>query len=70
MVPKATPEPVVQRLHASIGRALQDPTVRTQLAAQTQLASAPTSLADAAKFFEGETARYRALAKKINLQPQ
>ena len=50
--------------------ALQDPAVRTQLGAQTQLASAPMSLADASKFFETETARYRALARRINLQPQ
>lgn len=70
MVPKSTPEPVVQRLHAAIGHALQDPTVRTQLAAQTQLPAAPMSLADASRFFSDETARYRALAKKINLQPQ
>ena len=28
------------------------------------------SLAEAAKFFEAETARYRAIAKSINLQPQ
>jgi hypothetical protein len=28
------------------------------------------SLAEATKYFEAETARYRALAKSINLQPQ
>jgi hypothetical protein len=28
------------------------------------------SLAESAKFFEAETARYRAIAKAINLQPQ
>lgn len=70
MVPKATPEDVVVRLHAAIGKTLQDPTVRAQLAAQTQLASAPMSLADSAKFFAAETARYRAIAKSIELQPQ
>jgi tripartite-type tricarboxylate transporter receptor subunit TctC len=70
MVPKSTPEDVVVRLHAAIGKTLLDPAVRTQLAAQTQLASAPMSLAESAKFFEAETARYRALAKQINLQPQ
>ncbi len=70
MVPKSTPEDVVLRLHAAIGKALQDPAVRAQLAAQTQLASAPMSLAESAKFFEAETARYRTVAKQINLQPQ
>jgi tripartite-type tricarboxylate transporter receptor subunit TctC len=70
MVPKNTPEEAVQRLHGAIGKALQDPGVRKQLAAQTQLASAPMTLAEAGRFFDAETARYRALAKKINLQPQ
>lgn len=70
MVPKNTPEAVVERLHKAIGATLADPGVRSQLAAQTQVASAPMSLAESAKFFEAETARYRAIAKSINLQPQ
>ncbi len=70
MVPKNTPEDVVTRLHAAVGKTLQNPEVRSQLAAQTQLASEPMTLAESAKFFEAETARYRAIAKQINLQPQ
>jgi tripartite-type tricarboxylate transporter receptor subunit TctC len=70
MVPRSTPDDVVNRLHAAIGKTLQDPAVRSQLAAQTQLASAPMSLAESARFFEAETARYRTIAKQINLQPQ
>jgi len=70
MVPKNTPEGVVVRLHAAIGKILQDPGVRAQLAAQTQLPSAPMTLSESARFYEAETARYRAIAKQINLQPQ
>ncbi len=70
MVPKSTPEDVVQRLHAAIGKTLQDPAVRSALAAQTQLAASPMSLAESARFFEAETARYRGIARQINLQPQ
>lgn len=70
MVPKSTPEDVVVRLHAAIGKTLQDPAVRSQLAAQTQVAAAPMTLAESARFFEAETARYRAIARQINLQPQ
>jgi tripartite-type tricarboxylate transporter receptor subunit TctC len=70
MVPKNTPEPVVQRLHAAIGRTLKDPSVLSQLTLQTQVPSAPMSLAEAATFFDAETARYRGLARAINLQPQ
>ena len=70
MVRKDTPENVVQRLHKAIGLTLQDASVRSQLAAQTQITSPPMSLAESAKFFETETSRYRAIAKSINLQPQ
>jgi tripartite-type tricarboxylate transporter receptor subunit TctC len=70
MVPKNTPEDIVTRLHAAIGKTLQDPAVLSQLAAQTQAAAAPMSLAESARFFEAETARYRAIARQIQLQPQ
>jgi tripartite-type tricarboxylate transporter receptor subunit TctC len=70
MVPKSTPEDVVVRLHAAIGKTLRDPAVQSQLAAQTQLASAPMTLAESARFFEAESARYRAIARQINLLPQ
>ncbi|KWT97881.1 MULTISPECIES: tripartite tricarboxylate transporter substrate binding protein [unclassified Variovorax] len=70
MVPENTPEEVVQKLHKAIGATLKDPSVRTQLAAQTQVASPSMSLAESAKFFEAETARYRDIAKSIQLQPQ
>lgn len=70
MVPRNTPEDVVVKLHAAIGKTLQDPAVRSQLAAQTQHPAAPMSLAESAKFFEAETARYRAIGRQINLQPQ
>jgi tripartite-type tricarboxylate transporter receptor subunit TctC len=70
MVPKSTPEPIVQRLHTAIQNALKDPQVLSQLAAQTQAASSPVSLAESAKIYEAEIQRYRAIAKSINLQPQ
>jgi len=70
MVPKSTPENVVQRLNKAIGATLLDPTVRSQLAAQAAQPSTSMSLAESAKFFEAETARYRTIAKSINLQPQ
>lgn len=70
MVRKETPENIVQRLHTEITAVLQDAAVISQLAAQTQSAARLMSLPEAAKYFESETARYRALAKQINLQPQ
>jgi tripartite-type tricarboxylate transporter receptor subunit TctC len=70
LVRKDTPQDVVQRLHQAIGSMLKDPGVREQLALQTQLAAAPMSLAEAAQFYEAETARYRSIARSIRLQPQ
>ncbi|WP_199135729.1 tripartite tricarboxylate transporter substrate binding protein [Delftia sp. ASV31] len=70
LVRKDTPQEVVQRLHQAIGAMLKDPAVREQLALQTQLAAAPMSLAEAAQFYEAETARYRSIARSIRLQPQ
>lgn len=70
MVPRTTPEPVVQRLHRAITASLRDEAVRSQLAAQTMSASPAVSLAEAAKFYDAETARYRSIARRINLQPQ
>lgn len=70
MVPRNTPDSVVQRLHKAIGETLKDTSVRTQLEAQAAQVSPPLSLAESAKFFEAETARYRGIARSINLQPQ
>ncbi|MDE2413738.1 MAG: tripartite tricarboxylate transporter substrate binding protein [Comamonadaceae bacterium] len=69
-VPKGTPEPVVARLHQGIVATLKDQKVREQLAAQTTAPAATMSLEEAASFFTSETARYRAVAKAIKLQPQ
>lgn len=70
MVPRATPEAVVERLHRAIGATLQDPAVRTQLAAQSQRPAQPMALAESARFYDDEIRRYREIAKSINLQPQ
>lgn len=70
MVPRATPEPIVKRLHEAVARTLQDPGVRAQLAAQSMAPSPATSLSESAAFFETEASRYRGIAKTINLQPQ
>ena len=70
MVPKATPEPVVERLHKAIVATLKNQPLRDQLAAQTTEPASPMSLKEVADFFVSETGRYRAIAKEINLQPQ
>jgi tripartite-type tricarboxylate transporter receptor subunit TctC len=69
-VPRSTPEAVVQRLHRAVGAALGDDAVRAQLGAQSQLAAAPATLDESAKFYQAETARYREVARFIDLQAQ
>lgn len=70
MVKKDTPEPIVQKLNTAIGAALADPAVKTQLESHSFEVSKAISAAEAARTYEAETARYRAIAKAINLQPQ
>jgi tripartite-type tricarboxylate transporter receptor subunit TctC len=69
-VPKATPDAIVDRLHAGIVATLKEESVRTQLAVQMTTPAATMTVAESAKYYEAETARYRAIAKSINLQPQ
>ena len=70
MVPRNTPEPIVQQMHQAIVTMLKDPQVREHLEAQTTVPSAVMTLGEAARYFDAETARYRAIAKAIDLQPQ
>ncbi|QRQ88984.1 tripartite tricarboxylate transporter substrate binding protein [Cupriavidus oxalaticus] len=70
MVKKGTPPEVMQRLNLALGNVLKDPAVRAGLEAQMQIVATPMTLQEAARFYEGETARYRGLAKAIGLQPQ
>jgi tripartite-type tricarboxylate transporter receptor subunit TctC len=69
-VHKDTPEAVAQALNKSLGQALSDPVVRTPLEAQAMLMPLPQDLAAMSKVYADNTARYRTIAKAINLQAQ
>jgi tripartite-type tricarboxylate transporter receptor subunit TctC len=69
-VHKDTPEPVVRALSKFLGEALNDAAVRTPLEAQAMVMPRPQPLAAMSKVYADNTARYRAIAKAINLQPQ
>ena len=69
-VHKDTPEPVVQALHKALSEAANDPAVRSALEAQAMVVPRPQPLAAMTKVYADNTARYRAIAKAINLQPQ
>ena len=70
LVRSSTPDDKVQRLQEVIAAALQEPDLRARLEAQGSALAPPMSLQESAKFLASESARYRALAKSLGLQPQ
>lgn len=70
MVPRATPDAVVGRLSAALNEALRQPAARTAIEGAGVIPAQPMTAADAEKFYTAETARYRAIGKAINLQPE
>ncbi len=69
-VHKDTPEPVVQALHKALSEVANDPAIRASLEAQAMVIPRPQPLAAMSKVYADNTARYRAIAKAMNLQPQ
>lgn len=69
-VHKDTPEAVVQALHKALGEVANDPGVRSALEAQAMIVPRPQPLAAMARLYADNTAKYRAIARSINLQPQ
>lgn len=69
-VHKDTPEAVVQALHKALSEAANDPAVRQSLEAQAMVVPRPQPLAAMTKIYTDNTARYRGIAKAMNLQPQ
>jgi hypothetical protein len=54
MVPRSTPEDAVVRLHAAIGKTLQDPACGPSWRRRPRWPAAPMTLAESAKFFDAE----------------
>ncbi len=69
-VHKDTPEPVVLALHKALSEVANDTTVRGVLEAQAMTVPRPQSLAAVGKLYAENTAKYQAMAKSMNLQPQ
>ena len=69
-VHKDTPEPIVQALSKALGEVANDPAIRASLEAQAMVVPRPQPLNALAKVYTDNTARYRAIAKAMNLQPQ
>ena len=61
---------MVQKLHLALLKVASDTQVRALLEKLGMRAAQPMSLADSAKFYTAEIARYRALAASIHLQAE
>lgn len=69
-VRKDTPEPVVQALHKALSTTLADSSVHGQLEQQAVMPAPSLSLAEAAREYETQTARFRRMATAIKLEAQ
>jgi len=69
-VHKDTPEPIVQALHKALSEVANDPAIRGALEAQAMVVPRPQPLSALTKVYSDNTARYRGIAKAMNLQPQ
>jgi tripartite-type tricarboxylate transporter receptor subunit TctC len=69
-VPRNTPEAVAQRLNKALYDAMANPQTRQAFESTGNIVVAPMSLAELDRIYQSEIARYQAIAKSINLQPQ
>jgi tripartite-type tricarboxylate transporter receptor subunit TctC len=69
-VHKDTPEAVVQVLNKALGEVANDPAIRSALEAHAMIVPRPQSLAALSQLYAGNTEKYRAIAKAMNLQAQ
>ena len=69
-VPRHTPDTVANRINKAVYDALQNPETRSAFEATGNLIVNPTSVADLDRVYRDEIARYQAIAKSINFEPQ
>jgi tripartite-type tricarboxylate transporter receptor subunit TctC len=69
-VAKETPVAAVRRLSGSLGQALAQSAVRAELAASGITPASAMTLDEATRLLVKDTARYRAIGKAIQLQPE
>ena len=69
-VPRGTPDDVAARLNKAAQEAMQNPAVRKAFEDSGNLIAPPASLAELDRLYRAEIARYQAIARSINFQPQ
>lgn len=68
-VPRSTPEPVVRALNQALSVAIGDPEVKAQIEKLGGTVPPMMTLEAAAKEYESQTARFRAIARSVKLEP-
>ncbi len=69
-VPRGTPDAISNRINKAAYDALQNPETRAAFEATGNMVVNPTSVADLDRLYREEIARYQAIAKSINFEPQ
>lgn len=69
-VPRNTPDAVANRINKAVYDAMQNPETRSAFEATGNLIVNPTSVAELDRVYRDEVARYQAIARSINFQPQ
>jgi tripartite-type tricarboxylate transporter receptor subunit TctC len=67
MVPRGTPQPIVDRLNRAVGEAMADPAIRKRYVELGAEVAEPLSPAEAASFVDAETKKYTAVAKEAGV---
>jgi tripartite-type tricarboxylate transporter receptor subunit TctC len=70
VVPRSTPDVIANRINKAVYEALQNPEIRSAFEATGNLIVNPTSVADLDRVYRDEIARYQAIARSINFEPQ
>lgn len=69
-VPRKTPDALANRINTAVYNALQNPDTRAAFEATGNQIVSPTSVADLDRVYREEIARYQAIARSINFEPQ
>jgi tripartite-type tricarboxylate transporter receptor subunit TctC len=69
-VKKDTPEAIVNTLNAAFNKTFQNAEIRAWFASQGGVLGGDETLPEAQKFYQGETDKFRRIARDIKLEPQ
>ena len=67
-VPRGTPQPIVEKIHAGFSSALKDPAVRSALEKQALQVVDPLSLAEIGALVEADTLKYAKVIEDANIR--